>query len=206
MQREALERIGGGIVGRVEGADPHHQQRPEQVGEKDQDVEPDHDPDDGLRAHLIVSPSDTRNSFRTVMTKTMQAMQQDERVGGTARPVEGLEEEVIDDRGEPQCVRAAEELRSGERTCGKHEHQRAARSDARLGMGHDDVEMDMPPRRAQIARRLDLILVEALDGVVERKNHHQEIGIGKPDVEPDVGAEEIERRIDDAELPEQQPG
>jgi hypothetical protein len=59
--------------------------------------------------------------------------------------------------------------------------------------------VDAPPRRAEVPRRLDLILVQALDRIVEREDHHQEVGIGQADIEAGVAAQEIDRRIDQAE-------
>src|SRR3546814_13053326 len=65
-----------------------------------------------------------------------------------------------------------------------------------LPIWHDDEQMDMPPRRAEIAGGLDLVAVGALDRVVQREHHHQQVGIGQPGIEPDIEAEEVDRRVD----------
>ena len=117
---------------------------------------------------------------------------QDQRVGGALRPVEGLEEAVVDDRREPQRLGTAEDQRRGERAGAQHEHQRRARGDAGLGVGDDDEQMDVPPGRAEIARRLDLVAVERLQRIVEREHHDEDVGVGEPRIERDVGAEKID--------------
>ena len=134
----------------------------------------------------------------TISTKAMQAVEQNERISRALRPVERLEEAVVDDRREPQRLRAAEHQRRRERAGAQHEDQRRARGDAGLGVRHDDLGMDAPPRRAEIARGLDLIAVERLDGVVEREHHDQHVGVGEARIERDVRAEEIDRLMDEA--------
>ena len=41
----------------------------------------------------------------------------------------------------------------------------------------------------EIPGRLDLVVVEALDGVVEREHHDQQVGIGEAGIEGDVEAD-----------------
>ena len=139
FQRELLEGIGGRIVRRVEGGDAHEEQRAEQIDEEDQQVEADHRPHDELRAHRIVSPRLTLNSRSISMTKRMQASKQDEAHRPSRGPVEGLEEEVIDDRGEPKRLGPPRNCGAASAPARQHEHHRAARGDAGLGMGHHDV-------------------------------------------------------------------
>ena len=59
--------------------------------------------------------------------------------------------------------------------------------------------MNAPPWRAHVARRLDLIAVEALDGVVDREHHQKHIGIGKAGTERHALADEVDGRFDNAE-------
>src|SRR3546814_16416531 len=52
-------------------------------------------------------------------------------------------------------------------------------------------------------------MVEALDGVVEGKHHQQDVSVGEAGVERHVGADEVDRLVDEAEALEHrvdQPG
>src|SRR3546814_9321537 len=42
-------------------------------------------------------------------------------------------------------------------------------------------------------------MVEALDGVVEGKHHQQDVSVGEAGVERHVGADEVDRLVDEAE-------
>src|SRR5215510_677056 len=48
----------------------------------------------------------------------------------------------------------------------------------------------------EVARRLDLVVVEALDRAVEREHHHEQVGVAQARIHADVEAEEIDRLAD----------
>src|SRR4029077_3675337 len=71
--------------------------------------------------------------------------------------------------------------------------------DPGLRMGKDHAPMDAPPGRAQILGGFDLIGVEGLNRVVQRKEHEQDIGIDEADDDAAESREPADRRLDDAE-------
>ena len=66
-----------------------------------------------------------------------------------------------------------------------------------FGEGDDDAPVDVQPGCSHVARRLDLILVETLDGVVEREDHQQDVGVAETGIERDVVRYEVVGLIDD---------
>ena len=95
-------------------------------------------------------------------------------------------------------------------TCGdrdragdEHEAHRHAGRDPGLGVGHHDEDVDVPPRRTEVARSLDLVAVQAFDRVVEREDHDQEVRVTQGHVERGVGPEKVHRRVDNPYSEEQ---
>ncbi len=103
-----------------------------------------------------------------------------------------------------QRLRAAEQVGDDEFADRRDEDEQRAGEDAGQRQRKRDLPERPERRRAEIGRRLEQTAVEPLERGVERQHHERQVGIDDADIDGEVGVQDDERVVDEAE-PRQQP-